>query len=165
MSERAGCGTAGIRRWRSLLVLHELGGTGLGVIGALSAVGLRLGRMDGRYLSLPGLHSMRGEMSVAERLRATARCPLHLALQGRERLPERVGRPAVQWQGFLQALSGRVRRRPCHTTPSTRRTGELPLLASRLASPATLGPAVADVGGHRSQHRRSPSSQAVQGLP
>ncbi len=50
------------------LVLRELGGTGLGVIGALSAVGLRLGRMDGRYLSLPGLHSMRGQMSVAELL-------------------------------------------------------------------------------------------------
>lgn len=40
------------------LDLRPLGGTGLGIIGALAAVGLRAGGGDGRFIDLPGLRSL-----------------------------------------------------------------------------------------------------------
>ncbi|MBU6423267.1 MAG: hypothetical protein KGJ98_10630 [Chloroflexota bacterium] len=44
--------------------LSAHGGTGLGVIGALAAVGLRGGGSDGRFLELGDLRRMRGEVSA-----------------------------------------------------------------------------------------------------
>jgi len=43
---------------RSGAALEPLGGTGLGVIGALSAVGLRAGGQDGRVIDMPGLREL-----------------------------------------------------------------------------------------------------------
>lgn len=40
------------------LDLRALGGTGLGVIGALASVGLRAGGSEGRFLDLPGLRDL-----------------------------------------------------------------------------------------------------------
>ena len=51
------------------LYLEPLTGTGLGVIGALAAVGLRTGGNDGRFLWLPGLREIAG-VHEASRLRA-----------------------------------------------------------------------------------------------
>jgi hypothetical protein len=50
--------------------LSVLGGTGLGVIGALGAVCLRLTGNDGRFLELGDLRALSGELSVAELARA-----------------------------------------------------------------------------------------------
>ncbi len=44
--------------------LSAHGGSGLGVIGALAAVGLRAGGGDGRFLELGELRHMRGEVRV-----------------------------------------------------------------------------------------------------
>ena len=54
---------------RDELYLEPLTGTGLGVIGALAAVGLRTGGNDGRFLWLPGLREIEG-VHEASRLRA-----------------------------------------------------------------------------------------------
>jgi len=48
------------------LRLAGLTGTGLGVIGALAAVGLRAGGNDGRFLWLPGLRELNGVYTVAK---------------------------------------------------------------------------------------------------
>ena len=40
------------------LDLRELGGSGLGIIGALGSVGLRAGGCEGRFLDLPGLREL-----------------------------------------------------------------------------------------------------------
>ncbi len=53
---------------RSSLTLRPLGGTGLGVIGALSAVGLRADGNDGRIIELPGLRELADRVS-AEQIR------------------------------------------------------------------------------------------------
>jgi hypothetical protein len=45
--------------------LEPLTGTGIGVIGALAAVGLRAGGNDGRFLWLPGLREMAGVHRVS----------------------------------------------------------------------------------------------------
>lgn len=47
-----------------LLTAH--GGTGLGVIGALAAVGLRRGGEDGRFIELGSTRALAGRVSVAE---------------------------------------------------------------------------------------------------
>ncbi len=49
---------------RVLLTAH--GGTGLGVIGALAAVGLRAGGGDGRFIELGATRALAGRVSVAE---------------------------------------------------------------------------------------------------
>ncbi|MCC6522319.1 MAG: hypothetical protein IT373_06640 [Polyangiaceae bacterium] len=56
------CRRAGLRH-------HELGGSGLGVLGAAAACGLRLGGDDGRFISLPGTRELDGVLSVGEILR------------------------------------------------------------------------------------------------
>ena len=50
---------------RAGLTLRPLGGTGLGVIGALAAVGLRADGNDGRYIDLPGLRELSERVTVA----------------------------------------------------------------------------------------------------
>jgi hypothetical protein len=50
------------------VALRALGGSGLGVIGALAAVGLRSGGEDGRIIDMPGLRELSGRVG-AERLR------------------------------------------------------------------------------------------------
>ena len=59
---RSLCTRLGIRH-------HELGGSGLGVVGAAAACGLRLGGDDGRFISLPGTREIDGILSVSEILR------------------------------------------------------------------------------------------------
>ncbi len=54
------------------LLLEELGGTGLGVIGALAACGLRASGDDGRFIALPGARRIQGEITVGELRRAVA---------------------------------------------------------------------------------------------
>ena len=51
--------------------LREIGGTGLGIIGALAAVGLRASGNDGRFLDFGGCRQIEGSMSV-EQLRQAA---------------------------------------------------------------------------------------------
>jgi len=46
--------------------LEGLTGTGGGIIGALAAVGLRHAGEDGRFLWLPGLRELQGQLSVAK---------------------------------------------------------------------------------------------------
>ena len=46
--------------------LSSHGGTGLGIIGALAAVGLRAGGNDGRFLELHGIRALDGLPTVAE---------------------------------------------------------------------------------------------------
>ena len=55
---------------RAGLALRALGGTGLGVIGALASVGLRAGGNDGRFIDLPGLRDLpdRGTLAMFDRL-------------------------------------------------------------------------------------------------
>ena len=48
---RQAAGSAGLE-------LRELGGSGLGIIGALASVGLRKGGCEGRFLDLPGLREL-----------------------------------------------------------------------------------------------------------
>jgi hypothetical protein len=48
------------------VALRPLGGTGLGVIGALSAVGLRAGGQDGRVIDMPGLRELPDRVSAGE---------------------------------------------------------------------------------------------------
>ena len=55
------------------LRLHELGGTGLGIIGALGAVALRFGGHDGRFLDMHETRDLEGLLTVAE---LCARLPL-----------------------------------------------------------------------------------------
>ena len=47
------------------IALRPLGGTGLGVIGALAAVGLRAGGGDGRFIDLPGLRELPDRVTLA----------------------------------------------------------------------------------------------------
>ncbi len=56
------CERSGVRQ-------HELGGSGLGVIGAAAACGLRLSGDDGRFISLPGTRELHGVLLVGEILR------------------------------------------------------------------------------------------------
>jgi hypothetical protein len=53
------------------IFLKDLGGTGDGVIGALSAVGLRAWGNEGRLVDLPGIHEIKGLISVADLLAST----------------------------------------------------------------------------------------------
>jgi hypothetical protein len=46
--------------------LRPLGGSGLGVIGALSAVGLRAGGQDGRVIDMPGLRELPDRVAAGE---------------------------------------------------------------------------------------------------
>jgi len=48
------------------VTLEPLGGTGLGVIGALSAVGLRAGGQDGRVIDMPGLRELPERVSAGD---------------------------------------------------------------------------------------------------
>jgi hypothetical protein len=48
---------------------HELGGSGLGLVGATAACGLRLGGDDGRFISLSGTRDLEGILTVTEILR------------------------------------------------------------------------------------------------
>jgi len=48
------------------VALRPLGGTGLGVIGALSAVGLRAGGQDGRVIDMPGLRELTDRVAAGE---------------------------------------------------------------------------------------------------
>jgi hypothetical protein len=57
--------------------LAELGGTGLGVVGALAACGLRASGDDGRFLAIPGARQTSGELSVAE---LRAKVPIDVVL-------------------------------------------------------------------------------------
>jgi len=54
---------------RAGLALRPLGGTGLGVIGALAAVGLRAGGNDGRLIDLPGLRELPDRVAAEDLLR------------------------------------------------------------------------------------------------
>ena len=51
--------------------LKELGGSGDGIIGALAAVGLRAWGNEGRLVDLPGIHDIKGLISVGEILSGT----------------------------------------------------------------------------------------------
>lgn len=51
--------------------LVELGGTGGGIIGALSAVALRAEGNSGRYIDLPGIRDIEGTVTVSEILTRT----------------------------------------------------------------------------------------------
>jgi hypothetical protein len=53
--------------------LKELGGSGDGIIGALAAVGLRAWGNEGRLVDLPGIHELKGLVTVGEIL---ARSPI-----------------------------------------------------------------------------------------
>jgi len=53
--------------------LAELGGTGLGVIGALAACALRMGGDDGRFIQLDRIRELRGDLTVRDIL---ARAPV-----------------------------------------------------------------------------------------
>jgi hypothetical protein len=57
-------GASGLRTWRH-------GPTGQGIIGAMSAVGLRSTGQDGRFIDLAGIRKVDGELSVAELLERT----------------------------------------------------------------------------------------------
>ncbi len=46
--------------------LVELGGTGLGVIGALAACALRMSGTDGRFVQLDGIRELKGDLTVRE---------------------------------------------------------------------------------------------------
>jgi len=48
------------------LDLRPLGGTGLGIIGALAAVGQRAEGNDGRFIGLPGLRELEGRVTLSE---------------------------------------------------------------------------------------------------
>ena len=53
-------------------IYHEgLGGDGGGVIGAVAAVGLRIGGNDGRFVGLPGIREIAGVVTVADILERT----------------------------------------------------------------------------------------------
>lgn len=47
-------------------LLQQLGGTGLGIIGALAGCGLRASGDDGRFLTLLGARAIKGEIAVGE---------------------------------------------------------------------------------------------------
>jgi hypothetical protein len=57
-------GTEGILTWRN-------GPTGQGLIGAMSAVGLRSTGQDGRFIELEGIRKLKGDISVARLLEQT----------------------------------------------------------------------------------------------
>lgn len=50
----------------SAIPLLELGGTGLGVIGALSACALRMSGEDGRFISMEGIRDIKGAWTAGE---------------------------------------------------------------------------------------------------
>lgn len=50
------------------IFLQELGGTGQGIIGALSAVGLRATGRDGRFIALSGIRELEGVVKVSDLL-------------------------------------------------------------------------------------------------
>ncbi len=56
---------------QSEVVLRELGGAGIGIIGAIAACALRMTDNDGRFLSLPGAFSLADEVSIGELLDRT----------------------------------------------------------------------------------------------
>jgi len=49
---------------RAGLAVRPLGGTGLGVIGALASVGLRAGGSEGRFIDLPGLRELAARVTL-----------------------------------------------------------------------------------------------------
>lgn len=51
---------------RSEFLLEERGGSGLGIIGALSACGLRMGGRDGRFIALRGIRNVEEIMTAAK---------------------------------------------------------------------------------------------------
>jgi len=48
------------------VVIEEVGGSGLGVVGAVAACGLRLGADDGRFIALPGLRSLENTLTAGQ---------------------------------------------------------------------------------------------------
>ena len=50
----------------SRAVIEEVGGSGLGVVGAVAACGLRLGADDGRFIALPGLRSLEDTLTAGQ---------------------------------------------------------------------------------------------------
>lgn len=72
------------------------GGTEDGVIGALCAVALRAAGNDGRYVDLPGIREVSGELSVAELLNRTGIAAVVDAASG-EALPARVSIDVGGW--------------------------------------------------------------------
>lgn len=53
------------------IFLVELGGTGGGIIGALAGVGLRVEGNSGRFIELPGIREIQGEVTVSDLLSRT----------------------------------------------------------------------------------------------
>ena len=67
------------------LELRGLGGSGLGVIGALAAVGLRAGGNDGRFIDLVGLQGAAGLRELADRVGAADLAGLGIRVEHRSR--------------------------------------------------------------------------------
>ncbi len=86
-------------------ILEELGGTGLGVIGALAACGLRAGGDDGRFLALPGARQVTGEMTVSE---LKGKVPIDLVVDENDRALE--GNCLIDTRGWVrpELRKGRV---------------------------------------------------------
>ena len=68
---------------REGLDLRPLGGSGLGVIGALGAVALRCGGEEGRFIDMPGLRDLPDRVKVLD----VQRLGIHLIHRGREPKP------------------------------------------------------------------------------
>ncbi len=86
-------------------ILEELGGTGLGVIGALAACGLRASGDDGRFLALPGARQVTGEMTVSE---LKGKVPIDLVVDENDRALE--GNCLIDTRGWVrpELREGRV---------------------------------------------------------
>jgi hypothetical protein len=65
------------------ILLRELGGSGLGIIGALAACALRAGENDGRFIALGEIRELPDRITVGELRRRTAIA----AVQGGDRRP------------------------------------------------------------------------------
>jgi len=66
------------------MALRRLGGTGLGVIGALACVGLRAGENNGRYIDLPGLRDLPDRVNY----KSFAELGIELEYRGSSRSPK-----------------------------------------------------------------------------
>ena len=64
------------------IFLQELGGTGQGIIGALSAVGLRATGCDGRFIALSGIRELEGVVKVSDLLNNSGLLRLLISLDG-----------------------------------------------------------------------------------
>ena len=67
---------------RANLQLAGLTGTGLGMIGALAAVGLRASGNDGRFLWLPGLRELNDSVYTVEQLQQLAHIDAVCTVEG-----------------------------------------------------------------------------------